>query len=87
MTETITATDPVEQHAYPFPKIEWILDDEDEIINQQQTLKKPTEGDHIDTSSHHSTSSPSLGKRSRLEYQGRLVRSKSLKSSLCNLAS
>jgi hypothetical protein len=85
-TETITATDPLEQDAYPFPKIEWILDDEDEIINQQQTFNKPTEGDHIDTSSHQSKSSPSLGKRSRLEYQGRLVRSKSFKSSLCNLA-
>jgi hypothetical protein len=86
MTEIMTATVPLEQDVYSFPKIEWIPDDEDEAIYQQQTFNRPPDEDLINTSSHHSKSSPSLGKRSRLGYQGRLVRSKSLKSSLCYLA-
>lgn len=87
MTEIMTATAPLEQDVYCFPKIEWIPDDEDETIYQQQALKTSTADDNVNTSSHHSRSSPSLGKRSRsrLDYHG-LVRSKSLKSSLCYLA-
>jgi hypothetical protein len=98
MTEIMTATVPLEQDVYSFPKIEWIPDDEDdpkiewipddedEAIHQQETFNRPPDEDLINTSSHHSKSSPSLGKRSRLECHGRLVRSKSLKSSLCYLA-
>ena len=54
-------------------------------INRNRSTILPTTNPN-NTSSHHSKSSPSLGKRSRLEYQGHLVRSKSLKSSLCYLA-
>jgi hypothetical protein len=98
MTEIMSATVPLDQDVYFFPKIEWIPDDEydpkiewipddeDEAIHQQKSFNNCTDENPNNTSSHHSKSSPSLGKRSRLEYQGHLVRSKSLKSSLCYLA-
>jgi hypothetical protein len=86
MTEIMSATVPLDRDVYSFPKIEWIPDDEDEAIHQQKSFNNSTDDNPNSASSHHSKSSPSLGKRSRLEYQGHLVRSKSLKSSLCYLA-
>lgn len=87
MTEMISATAPLEEDLYAFPKIEWTLDDESD---HKQTLNMSdlsnAQDDHFNSSSHHSHSSPILGKRPRIEYHGRLVRSKSLKSSLCYLA-
>jgi len=85
MTDLLGATQPIED-MMAFPKIEWALDDDEyghQDVPRQQERPPNTEG-HLQ-SSQHSQSLPSLGKRSRRAYQSRLVRSKSLKSSLCSL--
>jgi hypothetical protein len=74
MADLLEATAPVEL-AIAFPTIEWSLDDE---INDMDV-------ESLEVSSYFpsaSCSSPALGKRSRFTC---LVRSKSLKSSLCSL--
>lgn len=81
MTDLMGATRPLEE-VIAFPKIEW-AQDEDES-DHHEFLPLHNDSDHF-LSSDHSHSSPILGKRIRREHHG-LVRSKSLKSSLCYLA-
>ena len=88
MADLLDATRPVEQ-AIAFPTIEWCRDDEsdDEEENDNREFHETVPlGDDDEDQDHFpsSFSSSGLGKRSRLGYRG-LVRSKSLKTSLCNL--
>jgi hypothetical protein len=83
MHDMKVATEPVEK-SMEFPTIEWTLD-EDETDHETRDMPPAGKSDDLfGSSSHHSE--PILGKRIRLEHYSRLVRSKSLKSSLCYLA-
>lgn len=89
MTELWGVTQPLED-VDAFPTIEWVLDDDPPVPQDApHRLPPPADDDDPMQSSYHSHSShstPTLGKRSRRSYQSRLVRSKSLNSSLCYLA-
>jgi len=74
------ATEPLEQ-SLAFPTIEWTLDDDE---SDHEECEVPLKNDELLPSYH---SAPFLGnKRPRLEHHSGLVRSMSLKSSLCYLA-
>lgn len=65
-----------------FPKIEWFLEEEE--LNHQVRRAPSLRDDNDDY--HSSRSSPILGMKTRRRHRSRLVRSKSLSSSLCYLA-
>jgi hypothetical protein len=88
MADLLDATKPVQQ-AIAFPTIEWCRgeesDDEPENDNRESHETAPLGDDDEDADYFPSSfSSSGPGKRSRLGYSG-LTRSKSLKTSLCNL--
>jgi len=71
-----------------FPKLEWSVNDHknhDQDVPRRAILPPPNNDEHFPLS-HHSESSTILGKRIQKDPQSRLVRSKSIKSSLCHLA-
>lgn len=83
MSDLIDATQPLEE-TLSFPKIEWSLDDDDD--DTDYLVHEIPLPDASKDWLHQSCSSPILGKRSRRDYHtSGLVRSKSLKSSLCYL--
>lgn len=88
MADLLDATKPVQQ-AIAFPTIEWCRgeesDNEPENDNRESHETAPL-GDYDEDADYFpsSISSSGPGKRSRLGYSG-LTRSKSLKTSLCNL--
>lgn len=83
MQDLKVATEPLEK-SMEFPTIEWTLDEEETDHETRDMSPAGKSDDLFGSSSHHSE--PILGKRIRLEHHSRLVRSKSLKSSLCYLA-
>lgn len=82
MIDLINATKPLEE-SIAFPIIEWNLDDDDDE-SDHRVYDYQVQGDPHNSSSH-SYSSPSLGKRAKRHHR-RMVRSMSLKSSMCFLA-
>ena len=84
MSNLQSATEPLEEAFISFPKIEWTMDEECEVDADHHVDEIP-DLKNDDDRFYSSHSLPSLGERTRAFHKS-LVRSKSLKSSLCFLA-